>query len=255
MTETVNGSLTKPPPSGAEFGLEDPASSAIVPCRTWAPDPDLNSIAIAFVLVTLLQRAGSAAVQLGESECVPQWIDNFRQVLAECLNDRALLLRVAARRMAVSPRTLQRLLEREGTTWRAEVEALRRLQVTRLQRVGFSKSQIAHRLGYSDVRALRRALRHWESEDGQPNSARCATRLGLAPKDQPGLPGTARARHCRSLSADGLGFPPSQRSPGRPGIRVCHLAGQSHHISRASPTESWATSMLSRHEPSARRPA
>jgi AraC-like DNA-binding protein len=136
--------------------------TAIVSRQAWAPDRDVNSIAFAFALAALLQGAGNGAVKLGESEHVPQWIDSFRQVLAECLNDRALLLSVAARRMSVSPRTLQRLLEREGTTWRAEVEAVRRARAARLQRGGLSKSQVARRLGYSDARTLRRAVKRWE---------------------------------------------------------------------------------------------
>lgn len=136
--------------------------TSIVPRQAWAPDRGVNSIAFAFALAALLQRAGRGAVKLGESEHVPRWIDSFRQVLAECLDDRALLLSVAARRMSVSPRTLQRLLEREGTTWRAEVEAVRRAQAIRLQRGGLSKAQVARRLGYSDARALRRAVKRWE---------------------------------------------------------------------------------------------
>lgn len=67
-----------------------------------------------------------------------------------------------ARRMTVSPRTLQRFLEREGTTWRPEVETVRRAQAASLQRAGLSKSQVARRLGYSDVRVLRRAVKRWE---------------------------------------------------------------------------------------------
>ena len=136
--------------------------TAIVPRQPCAPGRGVNNIALAFALAALLQRAGNGAVKLGESEPVPRWIDSFHQVLAGCLEDRALLLSVAARRMSVSPRTLQRLLEREGTTWRAEVEAVRRAQATRLERGGLSKSQVARRLGYSDARALRRAVKRWE---------------------------------------------------------------------------------------------
>ena len=125
---------------------------------------DVDSIAFAFALAALLQRAGNGDVKPGESEHAARWVDGFRQVLAECLDDRVLLLSVAARRMSVSPRTLQRLLEREGTTWRAEVDAVRRARAARLQRGGLSKSQVARRLGYSDVRALRRAAQRWDRE-------------------------------------------------------------------------------------------
>jgi AraC-like DNA-binding protein len=173
----VKGSPARLPITSAEFGLDDSAYHAAVLRQVWTLDPDVNTIAIAFALVALLQRAGGAAVEFGEPEHVPRWIDSFRQVLAGCLNDRALLLRVAARRMAVSPRTLQRFLEREGTTWRAEVEVLRCAQATSLQRAGLSKSQVARRLGYSDGRALRRAVKRWERDGG----SRIAGRKAIVP--------------------------------------------------------------------------
>lgn len=105
---------------------------------------------------------GVADGRLAMPERVPLWIDRFRQVLAECLDDQAMLLSAAALRMHISPRTLQRLLEREGTSWRSELDTARREQAARLQRAGVSRSQAASRLGYSDVRALRRAARRWE---------------------------------------------------------------------------------------------
>lgn len=113
-------------------------------------------------LARILRRAGDA--QLAKPERVPRWIDRFRQVLGECLDDQAMLLSAAARRLHVSPRALQRLLEREGTSWRSEADAARREQAARLQRTGAARSQVASRLGYSDARALRRAARRWERE-------------------------------------------------------------------------------------------
>jgi AraC-like DNA-binding protein len=136
--------------------------SAIVSDQAWTREPDVNTIALAFALNALLRGAGRGAAEPGEAERAPRWIDSFRRVLAECLDDQALLLSVAARRMAISPRTLQRLLKWEGTTWRVEVDAARRAKAARLQRAGLSTSQIARRLGYSDARALRRAARRWE---------------------------------------------------------------------------------------------
>ncbi len=91
----------------------------------------------------------------------PRWIDAFRGVLAECLEDGSLLLPSAARRLTVSTRTLQRLLQQEGTSWRAEVDTARRARADRLLGGGMSKAQAASRLGYSDARALRRAVRRW----------------------------------------------------------------------------------------------
>jgi AraC-like DNA-binding protein len=113
-------------------------------------------------LARILRGVGDA--RLAVPERVPRWIDRFRQVLGECLDDQAMLLSVAARRLHVSPRTLQRLLEREGTSWRSEVDAARSERAARLQGTGVTPSQVASRLGYSDARALRRAVRRWERE-------------------------------------------------------------------------------------------
>jgi AraC-like DNA-binding protein len=82
-------------------------------------------------------------------------------VLAECLHDHDILLGAAALRLHVSPRTLQRLLEQEGTSWRVEVDRARSEQAARLRQVGASQSQAARRLGYADERSLRRAARRW----------------------------------------------------------------------------------------------
>ena len=85
-------------------------------------------------------------------------------MLADLLDDQAVLLGAAARRLAVSPRTLQRLLEREGTSWRAEVDAARHAQAVKLLAGGVSQAGAAARLGYSDARALRRAIRRWTQQ-------------------------------------------------------------------------------------------
>jgi AraC-like DNA-binding protein len=112
------------------------------------------------VLARVLRQIADA--QLAAQERVPRWIDRFREVLAECLDDQDILLGAAALRLHVSPRTLQRLLEREGTTWRAEVDAARRDQAARLRQAGSTASEAASRLGYSDARSLRRAAQRWQ---------------------------------------------------------------------------------------------
>jgi AraC-like DNA-binding protein len=96
----------------------------------------------------------------------PQWIDRFRQVLATCLAAQDLTLGVVARRLGMSPRTVQRRLERDSTSWRAESDAVRREQASRLQGEGLSRAAIAARLGYSDARSLRRAVHRWDTGTG-----------------------------------------------------------------------------------------
>lgn len=62
----------------------------------------------------------------------------------------------------MSRRTVQRRLAEERTSWRAELDAARRAEAARLKREGASNKVIAARLGYSDTRALRRAVRRWD---------------------------------------------------------------------------------------------
>jgi AraC-like DNA-binding protein len=67
-----------------------------------------------------------------------------------------------ARRHATSERTLRRRLADSGTTYEAVVDGVRRERVEQLlRRAEPTLREIAHRAGFSDERALRRAVRRW----------------------------------------------------------------------------------------------
>jgi len=119
-------------------------------------DPELAAV--------LRRHAETVIAALG---ITPQWIDRFRQVLATCLAAQDLTLGVVAQRLGMSPRTVQRWLERNSTSWRAEADAVRREQARWLRAEGLSGAAIAARLGYSDARALRRAVRRWATGVGR----------------------------------------------------------------------------------------
>ena len=88
------------------------------------------------------------------------WTDVFRRVLAEEIGAGSPTLENAARRLAVSPRTLQRQLASHGTTWRAELDAARQRIVAQARRAGHvDAATLARQLAYSDPRVVRRALR------------------------------------------------------------------------------------------------
>ncbi|MET9468573.1 helix-turn-helix domain-containing protein [Streptomyces sp. NPDC006544] len=90
------------------------------------------------------------------------WLDLFRAALSCAHEEDAPTLTAVARRLAVSPRTLQRRLDEHGTTWSSEVEAGRRSHVTRLlHHTDLSIGSVAARSGYADARALRRAVQRW----------------------------------------------------------------------------------------------
>lgn len=90
------------------------------------------------------------------------WLDLFRTALASAHAEAAPTLSAVARRLAVSPRTLQRRLDEHATTWSSEVETVRRAHVARLlHSTDLSVDSIAARSGYADARALRRAVHRW----------------------------------------------------------------------------------------------
>jgi len=133
----------------------------------------------------LLERHGYAVLQPNEKSPVEivrqsaeplnaaapavEWIDLFRAMLVRGLRTGNASLGGLARQLLVSPRTLQRQLAAHGTSLRAEINLARRQLATRLLQAGASNSMITLRLGYSDTRALRRALRRWRVPDGSPN--------------------------------------------------------------------------------------
>jgi AraC-like DNA-binding protein len=89
-------------------------------------------------------------------------------------------LAATAYRLAVSPRTLQRRLAESGTTWRAELDAVRRERAAALKQAGTGSAQrAAARLGYAEPRSLRRAMNRWSAQD----AARAA---GVPPQEAEG---------------------------------------------------------------------
>ncbi|MFI1646737.1 helix-turn-helix domain-containing protein [Streptomyces avidinii] len=94
----------------------------------------------------------------------------------------------------MSPRTLQRRLGEHGTTWREEVEAVRQEHTLELLRAtDLPLRSVAARVGFSDVRALRRAVRRWEGLP--PRDVRNAAGAGEHPPTSWGTGPSPRA--CR----------------------------------------------------------
>jgi AraC-like DNA-binding protein len=85
----------------------------------------------------------------------------LRALLAENPRLFAETLASVARRMKVPPRTAQRRLEREGTSWSELVDGARRERVGALELVALPEKEIAYLVGFADVSALRRARRRW----------------------------------------------------------------------------------------------
>lgn len=114
-----------------------------------------SSLADAEVSDLLAARAERTVASLG----VPPWSSGVCRLLAEPRPSLRSLVEVAAH-LAVSPRTLQRRLADEGTSFQALFQRVG-LELAELQ-AGFQPAdRVAERLGYSDQRAFERAFRRW----------------------------------------------------------------------------------------------
>lgn len=85
-----------------------------------------------------------------------------RQVIATELSSALPTATEAARRLHMSRRTLQRLLQEEGTTFVGLVETLRRdLATGYLREPSISIGEVAFLLGFSEASAFHRAFKRW----------------------------------------------------------------------------------------------
>ncbi|UMB69519.1 AraC family transcriptional regulator [Mycobacterium paraterrae] len=116
------------------------------------PDADATLAAVLETHAADVIKAGGAGATLR---------DRLRPVIAAQFGTGEPSLAAAAHKMAMSPRSLQRRLSEEGTSWRDVVDALRRERVEALLADGLSRSAVAARVGFNDSRALRAALRRW----------------------------------------------------------------------------------------------
>ena len=88
--------------------------------------------------------------------------DRVRRLLWSSLSDGVPDLEDMARRLAMSPRTLQRRLRDEGTTFAAVLTGFRQDMARPLLREGrLAVSEVAFLLGYEDPSSFQRAFRRW----------------------------------------------------------------------------------------------
>ncbi|MFF7154568.1 AraC family transcriptional regulator ligand-binding domain-containing protein [Streptomyces sp. NPDC008139] len=118
-------------------------------------DPALAAIMMRTARTVQVPRADTDGVAVpGLREAIITQLPDGRPSLAE-----------AARRLAVSPRTLQRRLGESGTTWRAELDAVRRERSADPRHAGGGSAQRAARLGFAESRSLRRAMNRWDARE------------------------------------------------------------------------------------------
>jgi AraC-like DNA-binding protein len=91
------------------------------------------------------------------------WQRHFRLLLTEALNDGGPSLGAMARQMTISPRTLQRQLAEHGTSWRSELDAVRRWRADQLR--DEDPARLARHLGYAHPKSASRAVQRWATQD------------------------------------------------------------------------------------------
>jgi AraC-like DNA-binding protein len=111
-------------------------------------------------LVALLEEFARA--QLATMPAPSDALGQVRQAVREATRAGEFTLEGAARRLAVTPRTLQRKLADAGTTFKAEIDQARRLlAVSLVAQPQLSLHEIAFVLGFSEPAPFHRAFRRW----------------------------------------------------------------------------------------------
>lgn len=114
--------------------------------------------------------------RLSELDATATTAERVRALLLELLPSSSATIEVAAERLAMSKRTLQRRLEDEGENFRALVNSTREsLAHHYLQNTAMSGGEIAFLLGFEDPNSFYRAFRDWTGQT--PESTRHAARL------------------------------------------------------------------------------
>jgi AraC-like DNA-binding protein len=125
------------------------------------------------VLLRLLERQADTA--LSSLPPNPTLAEQVRRALTNGLAEGDASIEAIARSLAIAPRTLQRRLALERTTFQRVQDAVRReLAETHLRRSILSITEIAFVLGYSEPAAFHRAFRRWHGVTPQ------AFRAGLS---------------------------------------------------------------------------
>ncbi|GAA4895291.1 helix-turn-helix protein [Stackebrandtia albiflava] len=104
-------------------------------------------------------------LKLAGAKPVRGWLDRLHAEIDREFAVGAPMLTRVARRLNLSTRTLQRRLSDENTSWSAELERIRAERVERLlTTTSLPVDAIAAQVGYSDTRALRRAVHRWHGQ-------------------------------------------------------------------------------------------
>jgi AraC-like DNA-binding protein len=106
-----------------------------------------------------------------------RFVDSLRRCVTESLKHADPSLRTVAHKLHVSPRTLQRRLHLEGTSFNVVLDGVRREMAERyLEEQKLSITEIAFLLGFHDVSSFHRAFKRWSSQTPSEFRRRIASR-------------------------------------------------------------------------------
>lgn len=104
-------------------------------------------------------------------------VRELKESMLPVLEKGPLDLAAAAGRLSLSPRTLQRRLGEEGTSYREVLDTLRReVALDQLEQDGASIEEIAYLAGFADARAFYRAFKRWTGRTPAEYRAEAARR-------------------------------------------------------------------------------
>jgi AraC-like DNA-binding protein len=110
----------------------------------------------------LCEHVGLAIADLSKRRTV---VARVREIVGRDLSSGPLGVVAVARQLRMSPKTLARRLEREGTTFSATIDQLRsELAVRYVGGHALAFTEIAFRLGFAHVEAFQRAFKRWTGE-------------------------------------------------------------------------------------------
>jgi AraC-like DNA-binding protein len=141
---------------GCPVRFGEPQNSFVLARATW----DLPSQAASSELLrTLEEHADRMIARLRREGAISAQV---AQLIVEELRGGDPTLQRVARRLAVSPRTLQRRLEGEGTSFADLLDRTRRhFAETYVKERNIALSEVAHLLGFSEQSAFTRAFQRW----------------------------------------------------------------------------------------------
>lgn len=121
-----------------------------------------------------LEKQLVAALEVNSHADVVQVV---RDVLSTRLGRSSLAIGPVARRVGMSVRSLQRALERAGTSYQAVVDLVRQERGRELLLTGLSLAEVASRLGYTQAPTFTHAFRRWTGLSPRQYRARAFEKL------------------------------------------------------------------------------